>query len=539
MDKQYKFLLPLLFGLMVALGMFLGTKYQPGSRISKDDPVIKLKEVLSVITSSYMDTTSENQLINNAIAGIFDNLDPHSTYIPSNKLENINEQLEGGFEGIGIEFSLVQDTLFVIEIFRGGPAETAGVKQGDKIIYIDDEIISGKKLNNEQLINRLKGKKGSKVRIKVLRQNKSGLTEISITRDKIALSSITACYKINEFTGYIKLSNFSANTYNEFLDSIYKLNPENLHELVLDLTDNPGGYLNTAVDIADEFFSTKKLIVYTEGRNKKLEKFISTSTGSLKKVRLIVIIDENSASASEIFAGAMQDWDRGIILGRRSFGKGLVQQQIPLSDKSAIRLTVARYFTPTGRCIQKPYLKDKNDYFSDLLNRYEQGELTSLDSVKFPKGYKYKTDKGRIVYAGGGIMPDIFVPLDTSENSPYLTKLIKNEVIYRFSVLYMDRHRDQLKINNPSFKDFEKNFKDGNLLLLQLVKFAGKEGYKRNHEEIGKSSNQIVLLLKALIAKQLYGNNYFYQVLNQNNPELNKAIDILNSPDYWKVIHVD
>lgn len=537
MEKRYKFLIPLLMGLMVALGMYLGSKFQPTSKISKNDPVLKVKEVLDAIDASYIDTVKYNELIDESIYGIFDQLDPHSTYIPLREIQDANEQLDGDFEGIGVEFNLLRDTIIVVDVVAAGPSANAGIRQGDKILKINNEIVTGKKFTNKDVIKRLKGAKGSKVKIKIYRAGNKEIPEFIITRATIPISSVAAAYMVSDKVGYIKVTSFAANTYDEFLDAIYKLEKEGLKELILDLSGNPGGYLKTAVNIADEFFGAEKRLVYTRGMHRKNEDYYSTSTGNLKQVRLLVIIDEGSASASEIFAGCIQDYDRGLIIGRRSFGKGLVQEQITLSDKSAIRLTVARYFTPSGRCIQKDYHKNKSDYYNDLLKRFEHGELTSIDSIRFPKEYKYRTTNGRLVYGGGGIMPDIFVPLDTLGNSEYLSELQKQGIIFQYSIYYLDRNLVNLKTTYKSLDVFEKNFNPDMQLYNQFVVFANKAGVKKDPAGIIISKPAILLQFKALMARLLFGYSAYYQVINRENREFIKAVEVIDNNSFWNKIN--
>lgn len=536
MDKQYRFLVPFLMGLMVALGMYIGTKYQPATKLSREDPILKIKEVLNAVETSYLDSVGNTKLVDDAITGIFDNLDPHSIYIPLKEVMAVNEQLTGKFEGIGIEFSILKDTIIVVDVIAGGPSEMAGIQQGDKILKINNEIVTGKKFKSTDVIKRLKGPSGSQVKMTVLRRKLGIIPVISITRGTIPLPGIPAVYMVTDKTGYIKLSDFAENTYNEFLDAIYKLEKLGMNKLIIDLEDNPGGYLNTAVSIADEFFNAKELLVYTRGLHRKNEDYFSTNTGSLKNVRLLIMINESSASASEILAGAMQDHDRALILGRRSFGKGLVQEQISLRDKSAIRLTVARYYTPSGRCIQKDYHKNKSDYYLDLLNRYEHGELTSLDSNKFPKEYKYRTSSGRLVYGGGGIMPDVFVPLDTLGNSEFLSDLNNDGIIYLFAISYMDQNMENLKASFKLLTELEKNFNPDEQVYRQLVSFAKNEGIKVNTKDIETSKSQVLLQFKAWTAKLLFGNSAYYQVMNHQNPDFIKAVEVMENNRYWNKI---
>ncbi len=427
MGRIHNFLLPLLFAAMLALGIKLGFEL---SRLMGDKPAItsgrthsKLDELMRLIEVKYVDTVSQEMLVDDAINEVLGKLDPHSFYIPGEELQAVNENLDGNFEGIGIEFYIVKDTIIVVSPISGGPSEALGIRSGDKIITIEDSTVAGVEISNKQVINKLRGPSGSKVRVGIARSGVPGLTEYSITRDKIPLYSLDVGYMVDDSIGYIKINRFSATTYTEFMEQLRKLNNQGMRRLLLDLRQNPGGYLNAATMIADEFIGGNDLLVYTQGKAYDRTDYNAKADGEFENGCLAIILDEGSASAAEILAGAVQDWDRGILVGRRSFGKGLVQEQYDMSDKSAVRLTVARYYTPSGRCIQKPYEEGSDEYFHDLERRYESGELYSMDSVSFPDSLKYYTPKGRVVYGGGGIMPDVFVPIDTSYDYVTMGKL--------------------------------------------------------------------------------------------------------------------
>jgi carboxyl-terminal processing protease len=531
MPKRYNYLLPLIFALCIALGMLIGTRLHPGlgSRLTSKDS--KFAEVMHLIKNAYVDTVNFSELTDNAIREVINELDPHSYYITPAEFVSVNQDLEGDFDGIGVEFNILDDTVIVVSPIAGGPSEMLGIHAGDRIVQIENKNVAGTGITNEQVIKNLRGKRGTKVNVKILRRGEKNLLDFTITRDKIPINSIDANYMVDKTTGYIKINRFSAKTKDEFIQSINLLNSQGMQDLILDLTGNPGGYLNTAFDIADQFFTSKKLIVYTQGRTRPRKDFNSDGSGSFSKGRLIVLIDEGSASASEIVAGAIQDWDRGIIIGRRSFGKGLVQEQIPLSDGSVVRLTVAKYFTPSGRCIQKPYLPNHNEeYYMDVMKRYERGELTNKDSISFPDSLKFKTSGGRIVYGGGGIMPDIFVPLDTLGNTKFLAEVYRKGLINRFVLDYVDKNRNEIRKRYPNFESFNNHFLVTQEILQSFRVMCSKEAIREPSDKEWILTGKILTTqVKALIARQQFGYNAFYKILNLLNDEYIKAIEILKS----------
>lgn len=532
MKVQYKVFLPLIFGLLIALGMILGAKFYPSENLANYSDFHKMKEVMYHINSSYVDSVNSDELIESAINKILFDLDPHSIYISAKELKEMNEDLQGDFEGIGIEFNILNDSIIVISPISGGPAEELGILAGDKIISIEDENVAGIGISNSEVIKRLKGKKGTKVKIVVYRRNEPKLLNFTIIRDKIPIYSVDAHYMIDNRIGYIKINRFSYKTAEEFEDAVIELKEKGLEDLILDLRGNPGGSLNSAFKVTNQFFNSKKLIVYTKGRSRERHEYESTRKGSFINGNLTILIDEGSASASEIVSGAIQDWDRGIIIGRRSFGKGLVQEQIMLSDHSALRLTVAEYFTPSGRCIQKPYLGGHADYYMDLMRRYENGEYMHKDSIDFPDSLKYTTAQGRIVYGGGGIMPDIFIPLDTSDMSDYLSEVNRQGLFYRFVLEYVDKERIVLQNKYKDVKNFDDNFFITKTLLNSFIQFVEQNGINRDGNGIEKSIEVITTQIKALIGRQLFGTNAYYKIINSIDKEYLKAIDVFRTKKY-------
>ncbi len=494
----------------------------------------KFDALLQIVKYAYVDTVNEKKLVEDAIIGMFEKLDPHSVYIPKEELQKMNEPLEGSFEGVGIQFNILHDTLVVVTPISGGPSEKVGIMPGDKIIKVEGKNIAGIGLKNSDVQKLLRGKKGTKVHVSILRRGEKKLLDFTIVRDKIPIFSVDASYMIDDKTGYIKVNRFAKETVSELHAAFEKLKSKNMQNLILDLQGNGGGYLKTAIDMADEFLSEGKLIVYTQGRVQPRSNYYATAKGEMEKGKLIILIDEGSASASEIVSGAMQDHDRALIVGRRSFGKGLVQKPFGLPDSSAIRLTTARYYTPSGRCIQRSYKGGKKDYYNDLMNRYKHGELTNKDSIHFPDSLKYQTDHKRTVYGGGGIMPDVFVPLDTTKVGDYFSKIRRKGIMYEFTLTYLDGHRKKLLLEYPTFENFNKNFNPDDVIN-KLVEFAAKKDIEKDEKQIEESKELLAINLKALLARNLYNNSAFYQIINQLNDSYLKAIEIMNKGDkYFK-----
>ena len=500
----------------------------------------KLNMALMAITSFYVDTVNEPRLVETAITSMLEELDPHSSYMSAEEAKRANEPLEGNFDGIGIQFNMFEDTLFVVQTISGGPSERVGIMAGDRIIFVNDTTIAGVKMKDSDIMKRLRGKKGTTVIVKVLRRGVKDLIEFKIVRDKIPIYSLDAAYMLDSETGYIKLNRFSATTHKEFLEALLKLKNKSMKNLILDLQGNGGGYLNAATQLADEFLQSGQLIVYTEGLRQRRQAEYATSKGDFKEGRLAVLIDESSASASEILSGAIQDWDRGVIVGRRSFGKGLVQKPIPLNDGSQIRLTVARYYTPSGRSIQRPY-RDGRDgserYRQDLIERYNHGELLHEDSIAFPDSQRRETlINRRTVYGGGGIMPDIFVPIDTARYTAYHRSLINKGVMNKTAINIVDNSRKDFMKRYPNFAVFNAQFTVTDDILSELIENANKENIGFNEEQYNISKPLMARQLKALIARDLWTMNEYFEIINQEDGTLKRALEIISDPNEYNRI---
>ena len=495
----------------------------------------KLQLALFAITNLYVDTTSETKLVEDAIVGMLEKLDPHSTYMDPEETKQMNEPLQGNFDGIGIQFNVLTDTVYVIQVIPGGPSEKVGLMAGDRIIEVNDSLIAGVKMKTSDIMKRLRGPKGSEVRVKVKRGDRPELIEYRIVRGKIPVYSLDAAYMADKQTGYIKLNRFAASSANEFREALEKLRKTGMKNLILDLQGNGGGYLNIAIELADEFLEKQRLIVYTKGSKQPREEAHSTARGQFQNGRLVILVDESSASASEIVTGAIQDWDRGVVVGRRTFGKGLVQKPIPLPDGSMIRLTVSRYYTPTGRCIQKPYERGNLDaYHHDLIDRYNKGELMSADSIHFPDSMKYQTlVTRRTVYGRGGIMPDVFIPVDTTRYTDYHRKLVAAGVVNRVAMNYMDRHRAELTKKYPTFAAYKQSFRVDDELLNELTLMGQQDKIELVAEEFERSKALIALQVKALIARDLFDMAQYFQIINEDNPSYLKALEIINSKEHY------
>ena len=491
----------------------------------------KLNLAQFAIANLYVDETDENKLVESAIIGMLEGLDPHSTYSNAEEVKKMNEPLQGNFDGIGIQFNMAEDTLFVIQPVSGGPSEKVGIRGGDRIVMVNDTTIAGVKMSTEDITRRLKGPKGTKVDVKVVRRGVEELLSFTIERDKIPMYSLDASYMMTPKVGYIKINRFGATTHEEFMEALARLKGQGMHNLILDLQGNGGGYLNAAIDIANEFLGGGELIVYTEGRRNPRREFFAKGDGKHQYGKLIVLVDEFSASASEIVAGAVQDWDRGMVVGRRTFGKGLVQRPIDLPDGSMIRLTVARYYTPAGRCIQKPY-ESIEKYNTDLIERYNRGEMMSADSIHFPDSLKCSTlKKGRTVYGGGGIMPDYFVPVDTTLFTKYHSRLSNKGVLLKVHFQLIDTHRDEWSKKYPDYATFNRKFELSDKMMKQLIAEGEKDGVKFDEEQYKKSESLIKLQLKALIARDLWDMNEYYHTINVVNESVNKALELLEGDD--------
>lgn len=524
--------LPILLSLVLVIGLWLGyflsTQTNSNSGINytqKKSTNDKINNLIDYIEYQYVDTINKKDLVEKTIASLLQNLDPHSSYIPASDFSAVNEPLEGNFDGIGVEFNIINDTIRVITPIQGGPSEKIGIKAGDKIIKVENKLVAGVKITNKEVFTSLRGKKGSSVNVSLLRNGIKELLQFKITRDAIPLYSVDAHYMIDNTIGYIKISKFSATTYQEYLDAFNALSKQGMKKLIVDVRGNPGGYLNAAVELCDEFLSKGLHIVYTQGKANPKKMYKATEHGSFENNPLVILIDEGSASASEILAGAVQDNDRGTIIGRRSFGKGLVQDQLPLSDGSAIRLTIARYYTPTGRCIQKPY-ENIEEYNNEEYERYMHGELLSADSIKLDKTKKYITTGGKTVYGGGGIMPDVFVPLDTAKTNSFVNKAFYIGALNTFAFEYADKNREKL-LAYKTAKAFINSFEITETLLTEFYTYCENMDLKAEAKQKSKINVALKPYLKAMIGRNVFDKDAYYPIINQNDNSIKTAIEFL------------
>lgn len=522
-------ILPLVIAVSVVAGLLIGW-YLPGKKtvhsISGFPPATdKIGTIMSIIDSKYVDEVNRAELEEVAIPALLRKLDPHSVYIPARDLARANEPLQGNFDGIGITFNMITDTILVISTISGGPSEKAGLMAGDKIIYVNDSLVAGKNIPDEKVVSMLKGPRGTTVRVGVMRKGVDNLMKFEITRDKIPIHTVDVAYMIDETTGFIKINNFALTTYDEFLRSLKELKSLGMENLIIDLRGNSGGVMDAATRIADEFLKEGQMIVYTKGRKYPREEIRATKAGNFHDGDLIILIDEWSASASEIVAGAIQDNDRGTIIGRRSFGKGLVQEPVMFRDGSGMRLTIARYYTPTGRSIQKPYNNGYEDYYNDLNDRFQRGEFQVADSIHLPDSLKFTTPGGRTVFGGGGIMPDIFVPIDTAGISQYFLQVRNSGLIYRYAMRYTEDNRETLS-KFTGVKELE-SYLDKQALLDRFMTFAEGQGIRRNREAKDISGSLIEIQIKAYIARNILDNKGFYPIWKELDLTLKIAIDFL------------
>ncbi|PRY10948.1 S41A family C-terminal processing peptidase-3 [Pontibacter ummariensis] len=525
-NSPFQIKLPLFIAVALVVGVLIGaTTFSPSTTNPQGTAksYLKFRDILSYIDRDYVDTVDIEELSDYAITKMLEKLDPHTAYIPADELAMAWSYLEGDFEGIGVEFNIFNDTIYVISPLSGGPSEAAGIQAGDKIIKVDGETVAGIGITNEGVFKRLRGPKGSEVNLTVLRDKTKAPMNFTIVRNKIPTNSVDVSYMVDANTGYIKVSRFSANTFEEFKQALTELRRKGMQQLILDLRGNPGGYMDHAIRMADEFISGKKLIVYTDGKGDKYDsKTLASTKGEFEEGALVVLVDEGSASASEIVAGALQDNDRALIVGRRSFGKGLVQMPIPLNDGSELRLTISRYYTPSGRSIQKPYTEGAEEYQMDFMHRLENGELFHPDSSLFVDSLRYETLGGRAVYGGGGIMPDVFVAQDTTELSDYLSQLYNKNVIREYTLNYYSNHRKELEA--MPFEKFNKNFRVTDAMLQEVVQLARSAGVDYNDAEFRRSKNLLRNNVKAFIARSVYGNEGFYPVLHESDDEFQQAL---------------
>lgn len=544
--RKNRFILPLVFSLILIIGILIGNWY--GASLYKSGKTVnsllnlrnnqpkegdlsfsllprtnKINSILSYIENEYVDTVDLSKLTEAAIPEMISKLDPHSIYIPARDLQRFNEPLMGNFSGIGIQFNMIEDTVAVVNTIPNGPSEIVGIMAGDRIVEVDDTLIAGVDMSTDQVMRKLKGRKGSLVRVGVIRRGEDEMLEFEIVRDDIPLYSVDVSYMITDSVGYMKISNFSQTTYREFIEGVESLHSQGMNKFILDLRGNGGGVMDAATNIADQFLEENKLIVYTQGKNRPRYDIFSTSKGVSKNDEVIILIDEFSASASEILAGAIQDNDRGLIIGRRSFGKGLVQEQIEFRDGSALRLTIARYYTPTGRSIQKPYDLGDEHYYEDLHERFANGEFENPDSIHFSDSLKFVTPGGKIVYGGGGIMPDVFVPLDTTGISNYFTRLRSMGLIYRFAFDYTDKYRQKMEMLTNS-DEIEEYLDTKTRYFQEFLSYAESKGVKRVPDEIKVSEDIIKTQIKAFIARNLIDNEGYYPIIMHIDNTLLEAL---------------
>lgn len=527
-EKIAKYGMPLVIAISIVLGMFIQNNFNKKDALPlmRKAPASKLDDLLNYIQQEYVDTVNTNEIIESTIPLIMKELDPHSIYISAEDFKKMNEPLQGNFDGIGVSFNIQKDTVLVIKTVPGGPSEKVGVKDGDRIVTVNDSLIAGVQIKTDKVMKLLRGKKNTKVKVGVFRRGEPDLVYFTITRDKIPIYSVDVSYMIDKQTGYIKISQFGRTTYKEFMEAIAKLKTQGMKKIILDLRSNSGGYLDAATMLVDEFLEANKMIVYTQGRSRPRTDIFSTHRNACADLNVAVLIDEWSASASEIVAGAIQDNDRGKIIGRRSFGKGLVQEPVMFKDGSSLRLTTARYYTPSGRSIQKPYEKGEGeDYFFDIMKRYEHGEFSEKDSIHFPDSIKYYTTKGRTVYGGGGIMPDVFIPVDTLGNSAYLNAIARKGLEYQFSFDYTDKNRKKLE----NFKKIGNliSYLNSDDLLNKFVKYAEKNGVKKDANGLKISGEIIHTQIKAYIARNIFDNEGFFPVIKDIDKTLKEAIKII------------
>lgn len=520
---------PLLFGVMIIIGIFIGTNISDNNPLqvkstSPENPN-KLVSLINFIEENYVDSVDKSKLIDDAIQSLLSNLDPHSYYMSASDIEREHEKMKGAFSGVGIEFLILRDTLMVVRTIENGPSASVGIQSGDRIISVDGQNITGKELTSDKAQKSLKGIKGTKVNVAVYRPSENKAYDYIVTRGNIPIESVTAHFMTNDTVGYVKVERFAEQTYREFTEAVDNLRSKGCTSLILDMRGNGGGLMSAATEIVEEFLTKGKTIVYTEGLHTGKRTDRSTKDGKYRNMKVVVLIDQSSASASEIVAGALQDWDRSITVGRRSFGKGLVQHEMNLADKSALRLTVARYYTPTGRCIQKPY-GDSIDYAGDFHHRILSGELTSADSIHFPDSLKYKTPGGRIVYGGGGIMPDVFVAIDSVYFSGLLSEIAYSGIIRDYSFNYMDTHRKELS-KYKSADDFIKHFTVTESMITELTKIAEAQFITVRSSTLQKITPQLKTRLKAVLARSIYTDTAMYEIFLETDLDFKKAMEVV------------
>ncbi len=522
--------------IFIVAGLWIALSLTLSAQRSMPQAMQKLLNAEYAISTLYVDSVNEDKLIEEAIKGMLESLDPHSTYTDAKETKELEEPLQGEFSGVGIQFNMNKDTLYVIQTVPGGPSERVGVLAGDRIIYVNDTVIAGVKMRNSDIQKRLRGKKGSQVTIKVKRPGVKELITFRITRDNIPLHSIDAQYMLDEKTGYLRISRFGAKTHEEMMDALHQLKKQGMTQLIMDLSDNGGGYLNAAIDMCNEFLERGQLMVYTEGENTPRNEANANGWGNYKNLPMVVIVNQYSASAAEIFAGAMQDWDRAVVVGRRTFGKGLVQRPFKFDDGSMMRLTVARYYTPSGRCIQKPYNRgDKKAYENELLERYNEGEYYSLDSIQFNDTLRYTTRiNGRNIYGGGGVMPDVFVPVDTSEYSVYYRNLTAKGIANQYAIKYVDSHRKAIAKRFKKLDAFDQGFVVTDEMMNDFIAMGENDSVHYDAEQYETSNRLLRDIIKGLIARDVYGDQSAYSVIiNHRNRDLQAAREVLNDRELY------
>ena len=531
-NTKFSVYIPVLLAIAVVTGILIGNRLtrNAGSNIPTfaTSGFNKLDAVIELINNSYVDSISTDSLVEKAIPLLLKNLDPHTSYIPPKEMLGVEEEMRGNFGGIGVQFSIQNDTVMVVDVISGGPSSKLGILPGDRIVTVNDTLLAGAGLKNEKVLSKLRGEKGTKVNVGIKRKGFKDLFEFEITRGEIPIYSVDVSYMIDETTGYIKVSRFGEKTYQEFMEGMKKLDQLGMKTVIVDMRGNPGGYLNAVIKMVNEFLDKGELIVYTQGHSQPRKTFNADNNGTYRDKGILVLIDDFSASASEIFAGAIQDNDRGWVIGRRSFGKGLVQEQIPFKDGSALRLTVARYYTPSGRSIQKPYDKGNDEYYKDIMDRAIHGEFQQADSIQFSDSLKYTTLAGRTVYGGGGIMPDFFIPADTLGFSDFYSKITQKGLVYQFALDFADSNRKTLsKLTNT--KEFETYFQSRDILN-QFVTFAAQKGIKASNGDLKTSSKIIDNQAKAYIARNILGEEGFYPIIKNIDNVLLEAIEKSKTP---------
>ena len=540
--------------ILLAVPLCLALSLTVAAQRNMPQAMQKLLNAEYAISTLYVDSVNEEKLVEDAIKGMLENLDPHSSYTDAKETKELEEPLQGEFSGVGIQFNMNQDTLYVIQTVPDGPSERVGVLAGDRIITVNDTVIAGVKMRNSDIQKRLRGKKGTRVTIQVKRPGVKELITFRITRDNIPLHSIDASYMLDEKTAYLRISRFGAKTHEEMMDALKQLKKQGMTQLIMDLSDNGGGYLNAAIDMCNEFLERGQLMVYTEGDNSPRNEANANGWGDYKDLHMVVMVNQFSASAAEIFAGAMQDWDRAVVVGRRTFGKGLVQRPFKFEDGSMMRLTVARYYTPSGRCIQKPYSRgDKKAYEHELVDRANEGEYYSLDSIQFNDTLRYTTRlNGRTIYGGGGVMPDVFVPIDTTEYSTYYRDLSAKGIINQYSIGYVDEHRKALAKQYKTLKDFDDRFIVTDEMMRDFIAMGEKDSVKYDKEKYRTSEQLLKDIIKGLIARGVYGDQSAYSVIiNHRNRDVQAAYEVLNdrerfdrllregNPEYERLVKKD